>query len=76
MLSDRGQDFCHGVMVYFEQLFFSQYRKKRCGRGPRVPLLRAVLDILTCFFASIACVADNICGCMGSSGHFRELVRQ
>ena len=70
------EDFRHVVMVYFEQLFFSQYRKKRCGRGPRVPQLRAVLDLLTCFFVCITCVADNICGCMGSSGHFRELVRQ
>ena len=43
------EDFRHFVMVYFEQLFFSQNRKKRCGRGPRAPLFRAVLDLLTCF---------------------------
>ena len=28
------------------------------------------------FFASITCVADNISDCVGSSGHFREMVRE
>ena len=69
------EDFRHVLMVYFEQLFFATSRESVAAED-RVYSVKSCVRSFDLFFASIICVADNFCSCAGSSGHFRELIRQ